>query len=483
MTYPTIGARMSARTLMNLVGELDPARPVYEALAERIRLLILDGRIPVGTRLPSERELAAASGRSRTTIVASYQLVRDAGYLVSRQGSGSRAVLPGPGQDESDSRAIDFARAVPPPVDGLRDIFARMGERMVDALDGPGFDLVGNLSLREAIAERYTDRGLPTTADQIMVTIGGQHAISLVAHTLLGRGDIALVEAPTYPHAYDALKRAGARLITTPVTSAGWDVDRLVDALTGARPALAYLVPDFQNPTGASMPTEARARVAEAARSSGTALVIDETTADLDIDRPWDDGPFARHAKRVDATLGTGVITVGSLSKSIWGGLRMGWIRADTTVILRLAQARPAGDLGTPQMEQLLGEQIVRAMPELLARRRALLAEHRAALVRLLGERLPQWTVPFPDGGLSLWVQLDWPGSSALTSLCDVRGLSLVAGPKFSLDGAFERHLRIPFTSPIADLERGVDLLANSWEQLTVRRTRRTAMSRMPGVV
>ena len=114
MTNPTIGARMSARTLMNLVGELDPARPVYEALAERIRLLILDGRIPVGTRLPSERELAAASGRSRTTIVASYQLVRDAGYLVSRQGSGSRAVLPGPGQDESDSRAIDFARAVPP---------------------------------------------------------------------------------------------------------------------------------------------------------------------------------------------------------------------------------------------------------------------------------------------------------------------------------------------------------------------------------
>ncbi len=469
---------------MGLIGELDPARPVYEALAERMRLLIMDGRIPVGTRLPSERELATQAGRSRTTIVASYQALREAGYLVSQRGSGSRVVLPDVATAPlAGRRSIDFARAVPPPVEGLRDLFAQVGSRIVDALDGPGFDLLGNLGLRDAIAERYTDRGLPTTPDQIMVTMGGQHAISLIAHTFLVRADVALIEAPTYPHAYDALKRAGGRLVTTPVTTDGWDIEHLVDLLTTARPALAYLVPDFQNPTGASMPPEARALVAEAARRSGTLLVIDETTADLNIDRKWDDGPFARHARRRSPSDGSGVITVGSLSKSIWGGLRLGWIRADSAVIRRLAQTRPAGDLGTPQMEQLLGEKIVRSMPELLQRRRELLSEHRAVLTRLLHHHLPQWTVPFPDGGLSLWVQLDKPASSALTSLCEAQGLALVAGPKFSIDGAFERYIRLPFTSPVADLEQGVLLLADTWEQLTVLGSTRPGVSRMPSMV
>jgi len=469
---------------MNLVGELDDSRPVYEALAERVRLLIMDGRIPVATRLPSERELAAQTGRSRTTIVASYQALRDAGYLQSRRGSGSRVVLPTPeGGGRTAGGTIDFARAVPPPVEGLRDIFARVGERMVDALEGPGFDLLGSPGLRDAIAQRYTDRGLATTPDQIMVTMGGQHAISLIAHAFLMRADLALIEAPTYPHAYDALRRAGARFVTTPVTTGGWDADHLVDILASARPALAYLVPDFQNPTGASMPPASRAAVAAAARRSGTLLVIDETTADLTIDRGWDDGPFARHARRRSPSDGSGVITVGSLSKSIWGGLRLGWIRADSATIRRLAQARPAGDLGTPQMEQLLGEHIVRAMPELLHRRRELLREQRAVLTRLLNEHLPQWTVPFPDGGLSLWVRLNRPASSALTSVCEARGLDLVAGPKFSIDGAFEHYIRLPFTSSVAELERGVTVLADAWEDVSSQGSPRVGASRMPAMV
>ncbi len=459
-------SRLSARALLNLVGELDPTHAVYEALAERIRLLILDGRIPTGTRLPSERELAMQAGRSRTTIVACYQALRDGGYLVSRQGSGSTAALPGADSIPAGaSRTIDFARAVPPPVAGLDDLFASVS--FVDALNGPGFDLQGNLALRKALAARYSERGLPTTPDQIMVTMGGQHAIALIAHTLIVRPDIALIEAPTYPHAYDALRRAGARLATTPVTTEGWDLDHLLEVVSTIRPALAYLVPDFHNPTGASMLPEERTLIVEAARASGTTLVIDETTADLDIDRGWDDGPFARHAHRRSPTGSDGVITLGSLSKSIWGGIRLGWIRASTPVIRRLVQARPAGDLGTPQLEQLLAEQIVTSLPQLLSQRRELLREHREALSRLLAVHLPGWTVPRPHGGLSLWTQLDRPASSALTSLCEAHGLALVAGPKFSIDGAFERFLRLPFTSPIADLDEGVRTLANTWTQLS----------------
>lgn len=474
---------MTARALLALVGELDAAAVAYEALAARVRLLIADGRVPVGTRLPSERELAAHLGRSRTTVVAAYQSLRDSGHLVSRQGSGSRAALPRPSTAGGERREVDFARAVPPPVDGLEQLIAAASARMVDALDGPGFDLLGNPALRQAIADRYTARGLPTTPDQVLVTMGGQHAISLTAHTMLHRSDVVLIESPTYPHAYEALRRAGARLVTTPVTTAGWDAEHVAGTIEQLRPAAAYLIPDFHNPTGASMAPDERARIAEAARTTGTLLIVDETTADLAIDRSWDDGPFARHARGVSPVSGTGVITIGSLSKSIWGGLRLGWIRADASIVRRLVQARPAGDLGTPQMEQLLGERIVRAMPELLPHRRRLLREHRAAMHEALTRHLPEWEVPWPDGGLSMWVQLDRAGSSALTSVSEARGLALVAGPKFSVDGGLERFLRLPFTSPVDDLDLGVRLLTESWARLSARPEHTAMDERMPQLV
>ncbi len=463
------GGRLSARTLLTLLGDWEGSSPTYAALAARIRLLITDGRITVETRLPSERELAAALGRSRATIVAAYQALRDSGHLVSTHGSGSRATLPHiTGHTSSPDQGVDFARAVPPPIEGLEELLATMSSTITKALSGPGFDLLGNSGLREAIADRYTERGLATSPEQIVVTMGGQHAIALAAHALVRRADHVVIESPTYPHAYEALRRAGARLDVTPVTPDGWDVDHLVSLLDHLRPALAYLIPDFHNPTGASMAPEDRARVAKAARRSGTLLLIDETTADLSIDRPWDDGPFARHARGVATSFsGSGVITIGSLSKSVWGGLRLGWLRADRSMVQRLVQARPAGDLGTPQLEQMLGERIVRALPELLPRRSAQLRVHRDVLRRQLEQHLPSWEVPNVQGGLSLWVGMDRPASSALALLGQSRGISLSAGPKFTIDGSHERFVRLPFSAPVEDLARGIHILAECWQQLS----------------
>lgn len=470
---------MSARALLSMTGDLGAEPVAYTELAGRIRVLIADGRIAVGTRLPSERELAVLAGRSRTTIVATYQALRDSGHLVSRQGSGSRATLPHLADiSKRPGRAVNFAGSVPPPVDGLRELIAETTADLPDITTFPGFDLLGNDALREAIADRYTQRGLPTSPDQIIVTTGGQHAIALTAQTLIQRTDTALVESPTYPHAYEAFQRAGARMIASPVTTDGWDIPHLVATIQQSRPVLAYLIPDFHNPTGASMHPEDRARVVHAARTAGTTLVIDEAPADLNIDRPWDDGPFARHATRDANWNGSGIITLGSLSKSIWSGLRIGWIRADEAVIRRLVQARPAGDLGTPPIEQLIGERVVRRLDELVIGRRRFLHEQRAVLTESLNRRLPQWRTPWPDGGLSMWVQLDHPESSALTSICRARGMSLIAGPKFSIDGSLERFLRLPFTFPIADLDAGVELLADAWAQLGA--DARTPHERLP---
>src|SRR6476620_8757113 len=122
VTVSPPGAVMSARKLTDMLGELDSSTSYYRALAEQVRLLVVDGRIPVGTRLPSERELASTLGRSRSTVVAAYALLRDSGYARSRQGSGSVASLP---STPLGARPIDFAHAVPAPIPGLKDYLTR----------------------------------------------------------------------------------------------------------------------------------------------------------------------------------------------------------------------------------------------------------------------------------------------------------------------------------------------------------------------
>lgn len=453
---------LTGHRLSTLLGEWGTGTAAFRDLADRIRLMVIDGRLPLGTRLPSERELATALGRSRSTVVAAYDLLRDSGYAVSRQGSGTVTALPPTARSHGRQGALDFAHAIPPPIDGLADAMRRALEHVDRAVAGPGFDLHGDAVLRAHIADRFTQRGLPTAPEQVMVTVGGQHAIALLARSLVRRGDRVLVESPCYPHAFEAFQAADAVLATTPVTHDGWDGEHLLALLDRVRPVAAYLVPDFQNPTGASMPAELRAQVAAAARRAGTTLVIDETTADLSIDRGWDDGPFARHA----TPAGPETVTIGSLSKSMWGGLRIGWIRASRRLIDHLAQRRAALDLGVPRLEQLVATQLLAELPALLSIRSVQLRRHRDHLAAELRAHLPEWDAPAVDGGLSFWVGIGRPVSTSLALLSQAQGLTISAGPRFTVDGSHERFLRLPFTLPPGELSAGVQVLAQAWRVL-----------------
>src|SRR5690606_24245003 len=186
--------------------------------------------------------------------------------------------------------------------------------------------------LREAVAARFTERGAVTSPSQIMITSGALHALNLVLSGIARRGQRAMVEQPTFPHAMEALQRHGYRLIPTPVDADGPDVRHLTDTLLAARPHVAYLIPDFHNPTGGTLPEGQRSSVVATARSAGTQLLVDETTAELDIDRGWTPTPLA--------AFGPNVITVGSMSKIAWGGMRIGWIRAEPDVISKLLAIR-----------------------------------------------------------------------------------------------------------------------------------------------
>ena len=456
-------SRLSARALVDLLGLWRTGDAAYDALADAIRLLCLDNRIAPETALPAERELAVALGVSRTTVAAAYRGLRTTGHIASRRGSGSvtRALGRGASARWFDQDGIDLQQASPPAWPGLPGVVAEIAGQSTALVSRSGYDILGTLELRAAIAERYTRAGLRTGPAEIMVVNGAQHALSLIAATLLRRADRVLIETPTYPHAAEAFRRSGSRLVAVPVTTAdGWDLDRAEQAFARARPVLAYTMPDFQNPTGRSMSSAERAAFARYAHDAGSILLIDETTAELDIDRTDRPDPFGP---------GVAAIRVGSLGKTVWGGLRIGWIRADAELIRRLRAARASHDLGTPDLEQAIAARVVPQLDEILPQRSALLRAGRDALATALAAELPEWSVPEAHGGVSLWVGLGAPLSSALVIDAAQHGLHLSAGPRFAVGGGHERHLRIPFTTEPRELERAVEILAASWRRISAQ--------------
>ncbi|WEV28874.1 PLP-dependent aminotransferase family protein [Streptomyces sp. 71268] len=460
-TERTVGSRQLAAMLPDPSG----TRPAYRHLAQAISALILDGRIALHVKLPAERELAAALRTSRTTVTAVYDLLRESGYAHSRQGSGTWTSLPdgraptGVGRLlGAEDTAIDLARAASGlPEQALLDALAEITPHLVEHVHTPGYHPYGLPELRAAIAERFTARGLPTVPEQILVTSGAQHALTLVLGLLCGPGDRVVVENPSYPNALEAMRRARLRTVSVPVTDAGWDIEIIESTLRQVVPQLAYLIPDFHNPTGLLMPDADRGRVLRAAGRSGSWLVVDETLTDLALDVPAPP-PFASHA----APGGTGqVVTIGSMSKTHWGGLRIGWLRAPARLVTELAGQRVAADMGGSVLDQLLAVALLARSGELLPSRLERMREQRAALTAALAEHLPRWTWRLPPGGLSLWVDLAEPIASALADRALGHGVRIESGAVFAADpGIFEQRLRIPFTMPADTLHEAVHRMA-----------------------
>ncbi|MGR6321082.1 PLP-dependent aminotransferase family protein [Micromonospora soli] len=438
--------------------------PDYAALAAAVRGLLADGRLPLGVRLPAERELAEALRISRTTVTAAYRELRESGHLASRRGAGSWTMLPGTHRvastglwtplDDRDMIDLGVAALSAPPQ--LATAARAAAEDLPRYLGGAGYHPTGIIELREAVARSYTERGLPTSPEQIMVTSGTQHALDLVLRLALSPGGGVLVESPTYPNALAALSARRARITTHGLAADGdgWDADLLLGSIRQSRPKLAYLIPEFQNPTGHLMAADLRERLVGAAHAAGTDLVVDESFVDLPLDGtelPPPVATFDRHSR---------VISIGGMSKPYWGGLRIGWVRASAPQVQRLAAARVGVDMASPVLDQLVAVHLLADAPAIVAARRTQLAAQRDALVGALAERLPDWRVAAPRGGVTLWVELDGPISSALARAAEEVGVRLAPGPRFGLDGTLERFLRLPFTLPAADLVEAVGRLA-----------------------
>lgn len=461
---------VTGRTLAKHLGpwRTEGGGAAYAELAERIKLLVLDGRLPVQTRLPAERELAGELQVSRTTVAASYELLRDAGFLRSRRGSGSWTTLPSaPGVSQfspfappGDSTALDLAyAALAAPADALAVAIKVATEQLTCHATGSGYQLFGLASLRETVAARFTARGLPTTADEILITCGAQHAMALVLAALVAPGDRVLVEHPTYPNALDAIAREHARAVPVGFSGPDWDLDTVAAAVRDACPRLIYLIPDYQNPTGRLMSDQQRAEIVELAQRTRTPLLIDETLSEIVLDG----GAPRPLAGQLPTSSSAPLITIGSASKTFWGGLRIGWVRARRPMIERIARARASMDISTSVLDQLITQQLLIDIDAVLARRLPTLRATRDQLIELMARHFPNWRTVSPAGGLSLWVDLGAATSSALVASATRHGVQLAAGPRFGLDGAFERYLRLPYTLPEPKLELAMERLSAAW--------------------
>lgn len=462
---------LNPTAMVRLLGAWNTgAAPAYRELADVVRLLVMDGRIPLDVALPSERALAVTLGVSRTTVTAAYASLREQGFLSGGQGSRGRTGIPhrtvpvsGPGLAVPEG-ILDLAYASLPATGEV--VHRAFADALIDLpalLPGFGYDAVGLPPLREAIADRYTAAGIPTTAAQILVTSGAQHALNIILKTLAGRQQKVLVEHPSYPNALDAIRASGSRTVPVPMPSAGdasgagWDIEGLVAAMHHQRPAMAYLVPDFHNPTGRVMSNLQRRRLVREAAGRGTVLVVDETLRELNLDAV-NTSPLAAFSPTV--------VTIGSLSKSHWAGLRTGWIRAEEDMISRFVQTRTTMDLGGPVVEQLAAVRLVRAFTEPLDARLDELRRNRSALLGLLAEHLPDWHVERPRGGLTVWCRLPTASSTALTVIAPDFGVRLAAGPRFGVGGAFEHFMRVPYTLAPAHLETAVLALRDAQAKL-----------------
>lgn len=455
---------LAAPRLATLVEGFDRS-PAYVGLADALRELIGDGRIAYGTRLPSERDLTESLGVSRTTVTRAYALLRDSAYAEARQGSGTFTRLPG-GRTRALDRAlwpsdvgngvIDLvcAAATAPP--GIAAAYADAVADLPAHLGGHGYFPAGMPALQAAIAASYDARGLPTAPEQIIVTPGALAATAVIGSALVGPRDRVLVESPTYPNAVQALRTGGGRLTSVPLDPSGWDLDAVAQVLARTSPRLVHVMPDFHNPTGLVMTEAERATYADALARNDAVAVVDEAHHLLRLDDAPALQPFACFSK--DA------VSVGSASKSVWGGLRLGWIRAPHGLVDRLTRARVGLDLGAPVLEQLVLTRLLNGDHDaIVSLHRDRLRDQRDALASALATTLPEWSFRMPAGGMALWCQLPSAGATALSSEAERHGVLLAPGPSFAPEGGLDRYLRIPYAIDAQQLVEAVTRIAAAW--------------------
>jgi 2-aminoadipate transaminase len=343
------------------------------------------------------------------------------------------------------------------PAAELTECLARvLADRPASALQyGP---TEGLATLREAVAARLSQRGIEVAPDGLLITTGSQQGLDLLAEAFLAKGSKVVIEAPTYVGALQALSAHEPSFTAFPVDADGLQVDAL-EEWVGAhgRPDLIYTVPTFGNPSGVTMSYTRRERLIELAHRFSVPLLEDDPYSELVYDGL---PPVAMRAMPG----GEDVIHLGTFSKILAPGIRIGYVVAPRAVLERLILLKQGRDLHTDALAQnMVAEYCTRfGLEPHVERLRASYRERRDAMLAALRRTMPAsvtWTQP--SGGMFLWLTLPVGVVAAeLLRAAVAAGVSFVPGTAFHADGGGANSMRLNFTSSsLEEIARGVGIL------------------------
>lgn len=446
--------------------------PLYKRLADAIREMVVAGDLPAGARLPPERDLAMALGVSRSTVIGCYELLAEEGRLQRRQGSGTHvsrsdhAAAAQPARPLSDrgsrihpragERIIDLTVAGPEISDDVRAAVREGMDRFGDEDLGHGYRSQGLHTLRVAVARHLSTRGVATTAEEVLITSGAHQGLSLLVASQVRRGESVAIEDPTYAGIIDVIEHAGARPTPMDVDRQGVRPQALEAAVLRRGARLVHVVPTGQNPTGTIMPRRRRQEIASLASELGVTLVEDTVFDDVSLRRGRSD-PLAALAPEAP------IVTVGSLSKVFWGGLRVGWVRAPIATIDRLVGLKMMMDHGSSVASQAAALTLLDGLDVRRARMRDHLERAISVIDAALMGPLAGWEWHPPEAGLSAWMRLPLPEATRFSRFARRMGVAVVPGSATSPRGSFEDHVRISLGPSPETLAAGLVRLGEAW--------------------
>lgn len=447
----------------------DSVVPLYRQLYEQIALKIRSGEFEPGERLPATRELAGLLGLNRTTVSAAYEMLEGEGLIAGQVGRGSfvtgkQDARPGAvawgallerdaapatvsGEAPGNARdAVSFATSRPSrelfPLDEFRAscaaVLARADLADILQLGSPS----GYEPLRRYLLEEARRQEVAGDRDDLLITNGCQQALDLIGRVLLRAGDAVIVEDPTYPGLKNLLTGMGARLIGLAVGHDGLDAVQLARAIERERPRLIVVTPNFQNPTGATMPVAARQALIEAARAAGVPVVENDPYGDL---RYY--GQPLPAIKQLDDRDGT--VLLRSFSKVSFPGLRVGWVVGPRPLLDRLRRAKETADLHSDQLSQAVLLDFAESGRLEAHRQRVLASGAERLRATLDGCRrfLPpgtRWTEP--EGGMNIWVRLPDPlDAGELLARAQREGVNYLPAGYFMVSRQEPGALRLSF--------------------------------------
>lgn len=471
--------------------------PIHVQVEESIRNLIRQGRLRPGDRLPSMRQLATTLGLNRITVRAAFNKLEADGLINSQVGRGtfvSRMNLPAeesapePAHDQEavaflwgplfndlrsapagppsngprhNGKMISFVAAAPPPevfpaAEFRRCVDFVIKRRMTDISRLGPCD--GLQSLKAYLARWFAQKGINVSEDEVLITSGCQQAMDLIRRVLVAPGDAVMLENPTYPGAIAALSAPSTERLELPIQGRDSDLSALNSLCGRNRCKLIYAVPNFHNPTGKTMPLESRQRLLAIANRMRIPIVEDDVFGDLRYQ-----GAGLPALKILCPHL---VIHIGSFSKCLNPGLRVGWVVAPPPVIRQLCAVKQASDLQTNLlMQATLDEFCRRDLLHLhLKRVKRIFLKRRDAMAEALGRWFPseaRWTVP--EGGLSIWVSLALAcNTNELLRLAQERGVQFLPGSVFHFRSAAYNSLRLSFAAENEQrIQEGIRLLGS----------------------